>query len=71
MAELNPNNLKESEKVEFKERFNDAALKTLAAFVNTKGGSLYVGVKDDATLLSEGITDQVRMSSAKRCKCWG
>jgi len=60
MAKVDPTRLKESETVEFKERFNDSALKTLAAFANTKGGSLYVGVKDDATLLSEGITDKVQ-----------
>src|SRR5699024_3609543 len=60
MAKIDPTTLKESEKVEFKENFNDSALKTLAAFANTKGGSLYVGVKDDATLLSKGITDEVQ-----------
>ncbi len=60
MAEINPEKLKESETVEFKEQFNDSAVKTLAAFANTKGGSLYVGVKDDATLLSEGITDKAQ-----------
>lgn len=62
MAKVNPTTLKESEKVEFKEIFNDSALKTLAAFANTKGGSLYVGVKDDATLLSKGITDEVQQA---------
>lgn len=60
MVELDPTTLKESETVEFKEQFNDPALKTLAAFVNTKGGSVYVGVKDDATLLSERITDKIQ-----------
>lgn len=60
MTKVDPTTLKESETVEFKESFNDSALKTLAAFANTKGGSLYVGVKDDATLLSEGITDKVQ-----------
>lgn len=60
MADIDPTQLKESEAVEFKATFNDSALKTLAAFVNTKGGSLYVGVKDDATLLSEGISDQAQ-----------
>lgn len=60
MAEIDPTSLKESETAEFKEQFSESALKTLAAFVNTKGGSLYVGVKDDATLLSEGITDQAQ-----------
>ncbi|HLR25609.1 MAG TPA: ATP-binding protein, partial [Fodinibius sp.] len=60
MAKVDPTTLKESEKVEFKEIFTDSALKTLAAFANTKGGSLYVGVKDDATLLSKGITDEMQ-----------
>src|SRR5699024_9761207 len=62
MAKVDPTTLKESEKVEFKESFNDSALKTLAAFANTKGGSLYVGVKDDATLLSKGITDEMQQA---------
>jgi len=60
MAKVNPITLKESEKVEFKESFNDSALKTLAAFANTKGGSLYVGVKDDVTIVSKGIADEVQ-----------
>ena len=60
MPEMDPSKLKESESVEFKETFNDSALKTLAAFVNSKGGSLYLGVKDDATLLSGGISDEAQ-----------
>jgi ATP-dependent DNA helicase RecG len=60
MAEINPENFKESETVELKEQFSDSALKTLAAFANTKGGSLYVGVKDNKTLLSGGITDKAQ-----------
>lgn len=58
MSELNPATLKESETVEFKEQFNDSALKSLAAFVNAKGGSVFVGVKDDATIVPIGITDK-------------
>jgi ATP-dependent DNA helicase RecG len=60
MGIINPANLKESEAVELKEQFNDSALKTLGAFVNTKGGSLFVGVKNDSTLLSGGISDQAQ-----------
>nr|WP_319372375.1 ATP-binding protein [uncultured Methanobacterium sp.] len=37
----------EGTKVEFKEEMNDSAYKTLAAFVNTKGGKLFLGISDD------------------------
>jgi ATP-dependent DNA helicase RecG len=60
MAEIDPKTLKESETVERKESLNDKALKTLSAFANTKGGSLYVGIKDDATLIGGGISDQAQ-----------
>jgi ATP-dependent DNA helicase RecG len=35
-------------------------LKTLSAFANTRGGSLYVGIRDDATLIGKGISDQAQ-----------
>ncbi|MEW6713085.1 MAG: ATP-binding protein, partial [Candidatus Riflebacteria bacterium] len=54
----------ENEKVEFKStlRWNmiadkadkaieNSALKTIVAFLNTEGGTLFVGVKDDGTIL--------------------
>lgn len=37
----------EGTKVEFKEEMNDSAYKTLAAFVNTEGGHLFLGISDD------------------------
>lgn len=37
----------EGERLEFKERWNEAALTTLAAFANTQGGAVLVGVSDD------------------------
>lgn len=57
---MNPNKLKESETIEFKESFKDDALKTLCAFANTSGGSLFLGIKNDSTLLGGKITDKVQ-----------
>ncbi|MFH1320119.1 MAG: RNA-binding domain-containing protein [Bacteroidota bacterium] len=36
----------ENEQVEFKTNFNDSVIETLAAFANTKGGRVLVGVND-------------------------
>lgn len=37
----------ESEKVEFKESFNDAVIETLTAFANASGGTVLVGIADN------------------------
>ncbi len=42
--------LEESEHIEFKEVWRDEYIKTLSAFANTKGGVLYVGVRDDGSI---------------------
>lgn len=39
-------NIQESQTVEFKESWRDEYLKTICAFANTDGGTLYVGVND-------------------------
>lgn len=41
----------ESENVEFKEQWNDHGLEALASFVNTKGGTLIIGVRDNGTVI--------------------
>ncbi|MDO8873365.1 MAG: helix-turn-helix domain-containing protein [Methanoregula sp.] len=41
----------ESENVEFKEQWNDHGLEALASFVNTKGGILIIGVRDNGTVI--------------------
>ncbi|MFD2531096.1 ATP-binding protein [Gracilimonas halophila] len=60
MAPFDPSKLKESEVIELKEKFNDSAMKTLSGFINAKGGSLYIGIKDDSTLIAGGISDQAQ-----------
>jgi ATP-dependent DNA helicase RecG len=37
----------EGTRIKFKEEMNDSAYKTLAAFVNTEGGKLFLGISDD------------------------
>jgi ATP-dependent DNA helicase RecG len=38
----------ESETVEFKQSFQAEVIETLVAFANAKGGSVYIGLQDDA-----------------------
>lgn len=45
----------EGEHVEFKEAVCDSAIKTVAAFANSGGGKIYIGVKDDGEVA--GIED--------------
>ena len=40
----------ESETIEFKSSFNEATIETLVAFANTKGGTVFIGVNDDAII---------------------
>jgi len=39
--------MNESQNIEFKEIWKDDYLKVLAAFANTNGGSLFIGIRDD------------------------
>ena len=54
----------ESETVEFKERWSDrSALRELAAFANTRGGTLLVGVTDDGEVTGWGEGDLDALAS--------
>ena len=44
----------ESEKVEFKESLDEEALETISAFVNSKGGTVLIGVSDKGVV--KGLT---------------
>ena len=48
---------KESQTVEFKASFNEDVIETLAAFSNTKGGTVYIGVSDNGKV--QGITSRM------------
>lgn len=49
---------KEGETVEFKRQWTDRALEDLAAFANTRGGTLLVGVQDDGTVAGAAADDR-------------
>ena len=40
----------ETEKIELKQKFNDILPKEIVAFLNTDGGTIYIGVNDDGTV---------------------
>ncbi len=46
----------ESEKIELKQKFNDALPKEIVAFLNTDGGIVYIGVNDDGSVC--GVNNQ-------------
>jgi ATP-dependent DNA helicase RecG len=56
----------ESEVVEFKESFGDAALETIGAFSNTRGGTLLIGVKDSGEIFGIQIGKKTLEDIANR-----
>jgi len=48
----------ESEIVEFKTTFNKGVIESMVAFANTNGGALYVGVKDNGSIVGVDITKE-------------
>lgn len=43
--------LEESNEVEFKEMMPDGISKEIIAFLNAHGGTIYIGIKDDGTIV--------------------
>jgi len=50
--------LQESETVEFKRQWTDRALEDLAAFANTRGGTLLVGIREDGEIVGAKADDR-------------
>jgi ATP-dependent DNA helicase RecG len=48
----------ESNRLEFKERFNDSVLKTVSAFANTYGGLIIVGVNNKREIVGINMDDE-------------
>ena len=47
--------MRENKNTEFKREYVDEIKKTIVAFANTDGGTLYIGINDDGTV--SGIED--------------
>ena len=60
LEEIYTVNFKESETVEFKKSISelDSALKTLCAFLNNKGGTLYFGISNSGKIVGQILSDQ-------------
>ncbi len=52
-------NIVESQTVEFKQMLKDDYLKTICAFANSEGGSLYVGIDDNSKMI--GLEDSKKL----------
>jgi len=50
----------ESEKVEFKQNFNDEVIETIAAFANTSGGSVFIGVSNTGKIIGASMGNETR-----------
>ncbi len=59
-------NAAESQTLEFKRQWTDRALEDLAAFANTDGGTLLLGVRDDGEIVGARADDQELQRIANR-----
>ena len=48
----------ESETLELKEKYTDVICKEIVSFLNTEGGTLVIGVKDDGTVIGVEKVDE-------------
>ncbi len=51
-------NAAENQTLEFKRQWTDRALEDLAAFANTEGGTLFLGIRDDGEIVGARADDQ-------------
>ncbi|MDO4953470.1 MAG: ATP-binding protein [Synergistaceae bacterium] len=49
----------ETERIELKEKVSDTLAKEITAFLNTDGGTVYVGIRDDGTVVGVDKVDSV------------
>lgn len=61
-------NLFESNKIEFKSKITDQLVREIVAFLNTDGGSIYIGINDDGRVIgAKNIDESLRLISDIVC----
>ena len=60
--------MREDKNTEFKREFTDEIKKTVVAFANTDGGTIYIGIEDDGSVFGVANVDEtfVRITNAIR-----
>ncbi len=58
----------ESDNIEFKSELNDKLEKEIVAFLNSKGGHIYLGINDDGTVAGFKNIDKVQLNIKDRIK---
>ncbi len=58
----------EGEKVEFKREYTENIKKAVIAFANTEGGSIYIGIEDDSSVIGIDDADDVQKRVISLCK---
>lgn len=59
-------NFAETEKTELKQKLTDAFPKEIVAFLNTDGGTIYIGVNDDGSVCGVTNLDEILKKIADR-----
>ena len=57
-------NYQESNVIELKEKFTSSICKEIVSFLNADGGTIYIGVKDDGTIIGTTNIDETCRSVA-------
>ncbi len=61
--------LKESNRIEFKEKLNDKLEKEIVAFLNNQeGGILYIGIDDNGNPVKNENLDEIQLKAADQIK---
>jgi predicted HTH transcriptional regulator len=60
--------MKESNRIEFKEKLTPELEKEVVAFLNTEGGDIFIGLKDDGTVVGVNDTDDIILKISSRLK---
>lgn len=58
----------EGTQLEYKREFSDGILKTIVAFANSEGGTIFIGVDDDGTVVGVKDTDALMLTIANKIK---